>query len=250
MPMNDTDGRGLDARRDGLPLEVTRDVIRWNEEMVRRYDIEAYYRDTHPLVRWVEGRRIRALVSFAGAVDGVSLLEVGCGAGHVLEHFEPARQVGLDLSATMLLRSRSRLGPETPLVRGSADRLPFAEGSFSVIICTELLEHTPDPEAVVAELLRVAGRGGRVVVSVPNEVNIDRAKWLARRIPGLRRLLSSLADEDNEWHLHRMDLRVLRSIVGDRGTLEQVRRIPAAILPLRYVAVLRALPGEGNFEKE
>jgi SAM-dependent methyltransferase len=206
--------------------------------MVDRYDIERYYRDSHPLVKWVERMRMRALASLAKAGPGMKVLEVGCGAGHVLERFEGTERTGLDLSRSMLSKSKKRLGPSVPLVQASADQLPFEDATFQRVVCTELLEHTPDPGAVLGELLRVAGPDGRVVVSIPNERNIDRVKRLASRVPGLSFLLRNLAAEANEWHLHRMDLRMLRKLVQDRAQVDSLRRIPLALLPLRYVAVI------------
>jgi SAM-dependent methyltransferase len=219
----------------------------WNEEMVRRYDIEAYYSAAHPIVRWIEAGRLRAIDRLAQVAPGARLLEVGCGAGHVLARFDARPRVGIDLSPTMLAKSRARLGPGTPLVLGSADALPFADGSFDCVICTEVLEHTPDPGAVIHELVRVAGHGC-VVVSIPNESGIDRAKRALRATPGLRGMLRSLAAEGNEWHLHRFDLRMLQTVIGVTARLERVVAVPLRLLPLRYVALLRRPTGQPGRE--
>jgi len=216
----------------------------WNEEMVRRYDIERYYERSHPIVRWVEARRLKALRDLAAARPGDRLLEVGCGAGHVLDGFAQARRFGADLSETMLGRARRRLGGEVPLLRGNAERLPYADGSFDVVVCTEVLEHTQQPAEVLAELMRVAAPGGRVVVSIPNEANIDRAKHALARVPLVgRRLLATLASEANEWHLHHFDRRMLERLVDGVAEIREVRGVPFGALPLRYVARL-ARPGD------
>ncbi len=229
------------AERRESASPVDREFIAWNETMAARHDIDAYYADSHPLVRWIEERRLRALVSLASVGPGEHVLEVGCGAGHVLERFAGVRRTGVDLSEHMLERARLRLGRNVPLVRATADVLPFPDAAFKTVVCTELLEHVPDPAAVIRELMRVAGPSGRVVVSVPNEGNIDRAKRVAARIPGLMRIVATLAEEDNEWHLHRMDRRMLEEITEGTARIAQLKRIPAPILPLRYVALLRAL---------
>lgn len=49
----------------------------------------------------------------------------------------------------------------------SADRLPFEDGSFNCVICTEVLEHCRDPRAVVAEMARVLCTGGKAFVTTP-----------------------------------------------------------------------------------
>jgi ubiquinone/menaquinone biosynthesis C-methylase UbiE len=221
------------------------DLVSWNEAMVERYDIERYYERSHPLVRRLERQRLDVLVAMAAAKPGDRVLEVGCGAGHVLERFEGVTRTGIDLSAGMLTRIRRRLGDAVTLARGSGDALPFADGAFDVVVCTEVLEHVPDPAGVVAELMRVAGPSGRVVVSIPNEVNIDRAKRTLRRLPLIRQLLKTLAAENNEWHLHQFDLRMFKTIVQRTATIEALRAIPLRAIPLRYVALLRADTG-GN----
>jgi ubiquinone/menaquinone biosynthesis C-methylase UbiE len=215
------------------------DLVSWNEAMVERYDIERYYERSHPLIRRLERQRLAAIVDLAAPRPGERVLEVGCGAGHVLERFEGVSRTGIDLSSGMLSRIRRRLGGTVRLARGSGDALPFADGAFDIVVCTEVLEHVPDPESVVKELVRVAGPAGRVVVSIPNEVNIDRAKRAMRSLPLIRQLLRTLAAENNEWHLHHFDLRMLRSIVQRTATIAALRAIPFRALPLRYVALLR-----------
>lgn len=219
--------------------KTDREFTSWNEEMVRRYDIDRYYEKSHPLVRWIEARRITSLHDLAAPRSGDRVLEVGCGAGHVLARFDGHERVGLDLSDTMLARARKRLGASVRLLRGSAEQLPFASGSFAVVLCTEVLEHTQHPDVVIRELMRVAAPDGRVVVSIPNEGNIDRAKRVLRALPLVNRLLGTLADEGNEWHVHRFDKRLLRKVTHDVAGIERMRGVPFPTMPLRYVALLR-----------
>jgi 2-polyprenyl-3-methyl-5-hydroxy-6-metoxy-1,4-benzoquinol methylase len=236
------------ATKNGSPAGAAPDrsspdgFAAWNEEMVERYDIERYYERAHPVVRWLEQRRLAALLRLARPRPGDRVLEVGCGAGHVLERFAVASRTGIDLSPGMLARTRRRLGAGVTLSRASADRLPFPDAAFDVVVCTEVLEHTPDPAAVVAELMRVAGPHGRVVVSIPNETEIDRVKRVLGRTPVLRRWLRTLAAEGNEWHLHRFDLALLRRIIAGSARIRGLVGIPGRLLPLRYVALLGAEP--------
>lgn len=214
------------------------DVVQWNEQMVRRYDIERYYRDSHAVVRWIERRRIDLLHRCAQAAAGDRVLEVGCGAGHVLARFAGCDRTGVDLSPAMLTRARARLGADVRLLRGSAEALPLDDATCDVVLCTEVLEHVPHPGRAIAELMRVAAPGARVVVSIPNERNIDRAKAMIRALPILRGVLRTLAAEDNEWHLHRFDVALLRQVAAGTARIGAVHGVPFGVLPVRYVAVL------------
>ena len=214
------------------------DFARWNEEMVVRYDIDRYYQGSHWIVRRIERGRIAAVQKLAAAQSGDRVLEVGCGGGHVLEQFPYAVRTGLDLSSEMLARARARLGIGIRLLRGAAEAIPLADGSCDVVLCTEVLEHTRTPAAVIAELVRVVRPGGRVVVSIPNERNIDRAKRVLRAVPGLRRVLRTLAEEANEWHLHSFDLSLLREAAAGHAVIRRIVGVPAGPFPVRYVALL------------
>ncbi len=115
------------------------------------------------------------------------LLDVGCGTGrHLLELSRyPGCFVGLDMSHQelralnymLLLTQRERpVVANINAVLGDGERLPFADGLFDAVICTETLEHVPDDRSVLRELLRVLRRGGTLVISVPDE-HSERLLW-------------------------------------------------------------------------
>ena len=223
-----------------------RDFARWNEEMVARYDIDRYYRKSHWVVRRIEHARIAAVAQLAAAQPGERVLEVGCGGGHVLTQFNGTARIGIDLSPTMLARTRGRHGTDVVLIQSIAEAIPVRSSSQDVVLCTEVLEHTREPAQVISELMRVVRPGGRVVVSIPNEGNIDRAKRILRSTPVLRSLLRTLAQEDNEWHLHTFDLRMLHEICAGRAAVDAVISVPFPGIAVRYVALLRPLPRGGS----
>ena len=217
-----------------------RSVSEWNEAMVDRYDIDRYYQESHFIVRWIERRRIRLLQRLGAARSGDRVLEVGCGAGHVLASFPNMHRTGIDLSPAMLKRARKRLGKDVELMQSAAEQLPFANNTFDVVLCTEVLEHTVAPEVVIGELMRVARPGARVVVSIPNEAMIDRAKRIIRGLPIIRTMLRTLADEGNEWHLHHFDRAKLREVTRGVAKIAEMQGVPNNLLAVRYVARLEA----------
>jgi SAM-dependent methyltransferase len=115
-----------------------------------------------------------------GLRRGDAMLDLGCGFGR--HAFEAAKRgahvVALDAGADEVtgvvatftaMSVAHEVPPETSLgvVQGDARSLPFASGTFNRIICSEVLEHIHEDEAVIAELARVLMRGGTMAVTVP-----------------------------------------------------------------------------------
>ena len=109
------------------------------------------------------------VLAWLGPVKGASVLDVGCGTGHFTLPLAGVNFVaGLDLSAGMLgLAGRKGLSP----VRASAERLPFPDGAFALVLANNIIQLMPDGPAFVRELVRVAKPGGRVVVTTINGEN-------------------------------------------------------------------------------
>jgi SAM-dependent methyltransferase len=109
---------------------------------------------------------------------GGQVLDLACGAGRHAAEFERAgaRVVGLDLSAAMLHRARSRT--PLPLVRGDMRRLPFRPGSFEVAVnlFTSFGYFRDDGEhgLVVRQVAEALVRGGRFVLDYLNAYQVRR----------------------------------------------------------------------------
>jgi len=95
---------------------------------------------------------------------GKRVLELACGSGQGLGLVgrAAARLVGGDLSAPLLRQARAHYGPRVPLVRLSAESLPFAAGAFDVALCFEASYYIPHMEQAFRELARVVSAGGTV----------------------------------------------------------------------------------------
>lgn len=111
---------------------------------------------------------------------GTRVLDAGCGFGrHSWEVFHHDRVflVATDTDNYRLRCARYMLvsmkmqnihGKGTAhLVRADACALPFKDGSFDVVICSEVLEHIPDHEKALSEMARVLAPGGTLALSVP-----------------------------------------------------------------------------------
>jgi SAM-dependent methyltransferase len=77
-------------------------------------------------------------------------------------------------------------------VRCEAGRLPFARSSFDLVLCTEVLEHVPDPHATLQEIRRTLTLSGSLVLSTPLTWGVHEPRDFHRWTDsGLRNLLGS-----------------------------------------------------------
>jgi len=96
---------------------------------------------------------------------GGFLLDLGCGTGLFVERYiqEGGRAVGLDISPGMVRHGRQRC-PVSGFCVGTADVLPFRDGTFDALASLLAFSYVPDPEAMLEESYRVLKPGGRIAI--------------------------------------------------------------------------------------
>jgi SAM-dependent methyltransferase len=149
---------------------------------------------------WFAGRRavIWALLRRAGAPSGGRLLDAGCGTGrNLLEFGRLGSAVGVDPSPDAIAFCRERGISGATL--GSIEALEFADGSFDLILATDVLEHLRDDRAGLRELRRVAAPGALLLSTVP------AYRWLWS------------AHDDEHHHYRRYTLCHLRARLREGG---------------------------------
>ena len=136
----------------------------------------------------------RVAVELVPPRPGMVVLDVGCGTGAFLAPYAAAggAVAGVDSSAEMLGEARRRLGPGALLVQADATALPLASGSAGLVVAM-MLFHSLSPHdgrAALAEMARVAGEAGRVLVAdhrpePPAGAGQRAARVLARAVEGV-----------------------------------------------------------------
>jgi 2-polyprenyl-6-hydroxyphenyl methylase/3-demethylubiquinone-9 3-methyltransferase len=157
----------------------------------RWWDPESEFRPLHEInplrADWID--------TVAGGIAGKRVLDVGCGGGILAESLARRGAVvtGIDLGdkalgVAKLHRLESGVAVDYRLV--SAEALAAeAPGAFDVVTCLELLEHVPDPGAIVAACAALVAPGGTVVFSTLNRnpksylFAIIGAEYLLRLLP-------------------------------------------------------------------
>jgi len=155
---------------------------------------------------WYRGRRrvIRAELERLALPSGARILDAGCGSGRTMQLLSAYGLVsGIELSESAAEVARARGVGEVMI--GRLEELPWPEERFDLITCLDVIEHTPDDRATLAELRRVCRPGGHLVVTVPAYPRLwsvhDEANHHYRRYSraALRR-----AAQEAGWALERM----------------------------------------------
>lgn len=141
------------------------------------------------------------LVELLEPTPGATLLDVGCGEGHITQRLLPYFQqvTGTDLSQGMLDRAAPIL-PGVPLYQTAADALPFPDGAFSRVLCYGVFLLFPDfayARKVFYEILRVLEPGGIALIGDVPDVRLKHLSFEEQqrlKKPPLKRALHGARD--------------------------------------------------------
>jgi 2-polyprenyl-6-hydroxyphenyl methylase / 3-demethylubiquinone-9 3-methyltransferase len=166
------------------------EIAKFDAAAPRWWDPDGEFRPLHDLnptrLGYIESR---------ARLAGRQVLDVGCGGGLLAESMarRGARVLGVDLAQEALAVARlhaieSGLSVEyrQVAVEELAESVP---AGFDVVTCLEMLEHVPDPSAIVSALARLVRPGGHVVVSTINRnakafaLAIVGAEYVMRLLP-------------------------------------------------------------------
>ena len=189
----------------------------WNEEMVKRHSTILEYKNSNPIVRFIEGERVRWVVRLVDAKNTDTILDAGCGAGNILEEIRCGKLFGVDISETLVARAHQRMKERALIVRGNVEDMVklFPNTTFTKIYSSEVIEHILHPDIMLSEMHKLIDAKGAVVISIPNESLIKFAKRILI-IFGLFRIVLGERDKKSvqyDWHLHDFDLNKLKTLV-------------------------------------
>jgi 2-polyprenyl-6-hydroxyphenyl methylase / 3-demethylubiquinone-9 3-methyltransferase len=181
--MNDPQNDRLTSNSDAS------EIAKFEAAAHRFWDLDGEFKPLHKL-NPVRARYVQERTKLAGA----RALDVGCGGGLLAESLARAgaNVTGIDLAPTMIETARLHAldaGLRIDYQVEAAENLLPRPARYDVVTCMEMVEHVPDPAAVVAVLGKLVVPGGDVFISTINRnfksfaLAIVGAEYLARLVP-------------------------------------------------------------------
>jgi SAM-dependent methyltransferase len=121
---------------------------------------------------------VRRIHNWCGVKDGFRVLDFGCYDGYIVRRLRARAKIqgiGIDISPTAVALAKRAAKQEgldgLEFVVTDGANLPFPNDSFDVVICSEILEHVLDLDAVLSEIARVLVKGGKLYATMPNSLS-------------------------------------------------------------------------------
>ena len=122
-----------------------------------------------PSYVWRAGqeRRLAMIRRWAGLSGGSRVLVDGCGLGAYAAHLldDTPHVYAFDIEPERVIATHERV-PNAHVA--AAEAVPYAEGTFDLVLSNEVIEHVADDLAALSEMVRVLRSGGRAVIFCPN----------------------------------------------------------------------------------
>jgi 2-polyprenyl-6-hydroxyphenyl methylase/3-demethylubiquinone-9 3-methyltransferase len=175
----------------------TRELAHFESHADGWWDPSGAFRTLHH----INAARLDWIESQLGTLDGLRIADIGCGGGILAEAMaiRGARVTAIDLSpgaiaAAQAHAEKSAIDIDYRLA-SAAELATSLPGEFDCVTCLELLEHVPDPAAIITDCARLVRRGGSAIFST---INRTPSAYL-KAILGAEYLLQLLPRETHDY---------------------------------------------------
>ena len=202
---------------------------------------ETLYRSKNPTRRWLHTRRrdwiFSALDQYA-PIGCARALEVGPGdSGYLLKLGSLCEELVVSNIEVQFLENAQKTCEALERFSAVEDDLSdsrLESDSFDLILCTEVLEHIPDPVAAMKELFRILKPGGRLILSTPQKYSTLEVCSRVAYLPGIISVVRRIYDEPilDAGHISLMTAGHLMSTIEECGFTTLERRKDGLYLPV------------------
>lgn len=137
--------------------------------------ISKRFRSEHPIRKYVHMQQYLGMLNYIR--PGMSILDAGCGEGvlSVLMAKKGARVTGCDISDPNIQRCKEYANEEgvadnTNFLVADLEGLPFSDNKFDLVVSSHVLEHLPDFDKGLSEVMRVTKK--RSIIAIPTVLNL------------------------------------------------------------------------------
>lgn len=195
--------------KNGIIHTLDESTANVNGPFDKKFSVFAFIYDfmqeyfTRPRVHKADPRRHREiLASLITPAKKVSVLDIACGTGEAIVHFDKTNDyTGLDVSYAMLKRAVKKAEKKSfntwRLIHGNAEKMLFEDESFDLVLMDTALHMIPDYQSAIAEVARVLVKEGLFVCSTPT-VGINQEFDAVWRKVSVKHSLHSLSVADIE----------------------------------------------------
>jgi len=161
-------------------------------------------RSSTPARKYIVQKKAEIMAKLLGESKGRNILDVACGTGRFFYLYENRQIFGCDISKDQL-REAKKKSPDATLIVADAEKLPYPDNKFDIVITSQFIEHIPQYKNILKEMARVCKPGGSIIADFPNKHSLTYLPTKARIFTGkLRHLnlftkeqIKNLADELN-----------------------------------------------------
>jgi SAM-dependent methyltransferase len=152
-------------------------------------------------------------------------LDIGCRDGYWSKQLQSKNYRVTSVDIEPRYENASQLDADKPL--------PYDDGKFDIVWCSEVIEHLKDPALAIQEMQRVTKTGGRILLTTPNSY------FLLMRLVYLL-LRTTPQKTQNPGHLHFFDIKSFHRVLPEHGC-QVYGFFPYAILKFRIRRLLGSL---------
>ena len=158
----------------------------------KNYD---YKRSKNKKSRYILERKTNIIKKFLKIEKGQNILDVACGTGRFFYLYGSRKIYGIDLSKDQLAEARKK-DKKAILKICDAEKICYPDNKFDVVITSQFIEHIPQYNQVIKEMVRVCKKGGVLIIDFPNKHSLTYLPTKIRLLLGKLRWLNLFSKKD------------------------------------------------------